>query len=237
MIIFPAIDLIDGSAVRLSMGDYNKKTVYSSSPLDVAIAFKNAGAKYLHTVDLDGAKSGKTQNFETVKNIVENTDLLVEIGGGVRNIETVDKYINAGAFRVIIGSAAVKDPAFLQKVLDKYGDKIAVGVDIKDGMVAVNGWLEKTDSECHAFCEKMQSIGVKTIICTDISKDGMLSGTNLDLYRSLSSSLSVNIVASGGISSVDDVKTLREMNLYGAILGKALYTGAISLPDAIAAAK
>lgn len=237
MIIFPAIDLIEGSAVRLSMGDYNKKTVYSSSPLDVAVSFKNAGAKYLHTVDLDGARTGKTQNFDTVKQIVENTDLKVEIGGGVRNIETVDKYISSGAFRVIIGSAAVKDPAFLQNALDKYGEKIAVGVDVKDGQVAVNGWLEKTDCECIAFCKKMQSLGVKTIICTDIAKDGMLSGTNLDLYRTLSSSLSVDIVASGGISSLDDVKTLREMNLYGAILGKSLYTGALSLRDAIDAAE
>lgn len=237
MIIFPAIDLIEGSAVRLSMGDYNKKTVYSSSPLDVAVSFKNAGAKYLHIVDLDGARTGKTQNFDTVKQIVENTDLKVEIGGGVRNIETVDKYISSGAFRVIIGSAAVKDPAFLQNALDKYGEKIAVGVDVKDGKVAVNGWLEKTDCECESFCEKMQSLGVKTIICTDISKDGMLSGTNLDLYRSLSSALAVDIVASGGISSLDDVKTLRKMNLYGAILGKSLYTGALSLRDAIDAAE
>ena len=237
MIIFPAIDLIGGAAVRLVMGDYGKKTVYSNSPLDVAKGFKEAGAEYLHAVDLDGAKNGGTPNFEVVKTLARESGLKVEIGGGVRDMQTVDKYFEVGVFRVILGSAAVKNPEFLKQAVAKYGDAIAVGVDIKDGNVAIHGWLENTDLECFEFCKRLEADGVSTVICTDISKDGMMKGTNLDLYRKLKDSVSMNIVASGGVSSIDDVKVLRKMDIYGAILGKAIYTGAVSLGEAIEKAK
>ncbi len=233
MNIFPAIDIIDGCAVRLVKGDYGKKTVYSNSPLDVALSFADAGAEFLHAVDLDGAKQGSTRNFSIVDELAKKSGLKVEIGGGIRSMDTIDRYIDAGVYRVILGSAAVKDPELLVRALDKYGDKIAVGVDIKDGKVAINGWLDTSDLECLPFCRRLEEMGVKTVICTDISKDGMMQGTNLELYRELSSRLLLDIVASGGVSSISDVIMLKEMGLYGAILGKALYTGAISLKEAI----
>ena len=237
MKIFPAIDLIGGSAVRLVMGDYGKKTVYSNTPLEVARSFKDDGAEYLHAVDLDGAKNGGTPNFDVVKTLISESGLKVEIGGGIRDMQTVDRYFEAGVFRVILGSAAVKNPEFLNEAVAKYKDAVAVGVDIKDGMVAIHGWLENTDLECFEFCRRLEDVGVSTVICTDISKDGMMKGTNLELYRKLKDSVSMNIVASGGVSSLYDVRSLREMDIYGAILGKALYTGAVSLKEAIEAAK
>ena len=237
MIIFPAIDLIGGSAVRLAMGDYGKKTVYSNSPIEVAKSFKEAGAEYLHAVDLDGAKNGGTPNFEVVKKLIDESGLKVEIGGGVRDMQTVDKYLEAGAFRVILGSAAVKNPEFLKEAVAKYKDAVAVGVDIKNGRVAIHGWLESTDLECFEFFRRLEEAGVATVICTDISKDGMMKGTNIELYRKLKDSVSMNIVASGGVSSLDDVRSLCEMDIYGAILGKALYTGAVSLKEVIETAK
>ncbi len=237
MNIFPAIDLIDGKAVRLLKGDYAKKTVYNDNPLSVVKDFKEKDAKFLHLVDLDGAKSGKTDNFETVKKITDEGGIFVEIGGGIRNMETVDKYFSVGVDRVIIGTAAVTSPDFLNAAILKYGDKIAVGVDIKDGFVAIKGWLEKSEFNVFDFCEKMQNMGVKYLICTDISKDGAMKGTNLQLYKELSNKFNMNITASGGVSSVDDVKNLRKMNLYGAIIGKAYYTGAIDLSEAIKVAE
>ena len=237
MIIFPAIDLIGGAAVRLVMGDYGQKTVYSNTPLEVAKGFKASGAEYLHAVDLDGAKSGGTPNFDVVSELASKSGLMVEIGGGIRDMDTVKKYLDAGAFRVILGSAAVKDPDVLMRAVDKYNEKIAVGVDIKEGKVAIHGWLESTELEGFDFCGRLEKMGVSTVICTDISKDGMMKGTNLELYRRMSESLSMNIVASGGVSSIDDVRALRKMDIYGAILGKALYTGAVSLTDAIKEAK
>ena len=233
MELFPAIDLIGGCAVRLVKGDYAQKTVYSDNPAEVAKSFAAAGAKYLHVVDLEGAKDGGTPNLETIKNIVENGGLLVEVGGGIRSEEVIQKYLDAGVFRVILGTAAVQNPAFLEDMVQKYGEKIAVGVDIKDGMVAIKGWTEVSAESCFDFCEKLQKIGVKTIICTDISKDGLLSGTNLELYKELSEKFSVDIVASGGVTTLDDVKKLAEMGMYGAILGKALYTGNIDLKAAV----
>ena len=233
MNIFPAIDLIDGKAVRLLKGDYDKKTVYNDNPLEVVRDFKNKGAKFLHLVDLDGAKSGKTDNIETVKAIVSEGGIFVEIGGGIRNIETVDKYFEIGVDRVIIGTAAVNDPEFLKAALSKYGDKIAVGVDIKDGFVAIKGWTQKSEFTLFDFCEKMQNMGVKYLICTDISKDGAKKGTNLKLYSRLSDRFDMNITASGGVSSMEDIINLRKLNLYGAIIGKAYYTGAIDLSEAI----
>ena len=237
MLIFPAIDLYEQKAVRLYKGDYEKMTVYSNDPLSVAKDFERAGATWIHMVDLEGAKFGTTPNLDVVKSIVENTQLSVEIGGGIRNMETAAAYLNAGVSRVILGTAAVNDPAFLQNAIEKFGDKIAVGVDLKDGMVAIKGWTELTSETADSFCEKMQNYGVKTIICTDISKDGAMQGTNLELYRKLSKAYSVDIIASGGVSTMEDVKSLREMELYGAIVGKAYYTGAIDLKEAIKIAK
>lgn len=233
MELFPAIDLIGGCAVRLVKGDYAQKTVYSENPGEVARSFAAAGAKYLHVVDLEGAKDGGTPNLETIRTIVETGGLQVEVGGGIRSEEVIRKYLDAGVFRVILGTAAVQNPAFLEEMVQKYGEKIAVGVDIKDGMVAIKGWTEVSAESCFDFCEKLQKIGVKTIICTDISKDGLLSGTNLELYKALSEKFSVDIVASGGVTTLEDVKKLADMGLYGAILGKALYTGNIDLKAAV----
>ena len=237
MNIIPAIDLIGGQAVRLVKGDYNKVTVYSDSPADVAKSFERSGAKFMHIVDLDGAKDGSNANFDTICKIIKSTSLSVEVGGGIRNMETVKKYIDIGVDRVIIGTAAVTDPNFVKEAVEAYGEHIAVGIDVKDGAVAIKGWTELSAYSCFDFCQKMQDIGVKTVICTDISKDGMMSGTNHELYSELGEKFTMNLIASGGVSSLDDIKRLIDMNVYGAILGKALYTGAIVLEDAIALAK
>ena len=237
MNIFPAIDLVKGCAVRLFKGDYDQMTVYSDDPASVARDFENCGAKYLHLVDLEGAKDGNTPNLETVKKIRDNCSLFIEIGGGIRNMETVDKYLGIGVDRVILGTAAVKDELFLREAVETYGKRIAVGVDIKDGYVAIKGWTEKSQYSGMEFCKKMQDIGVDTIICTDISKDGAMKGTNRELYRKLSQELEINITASGGVSTIEDVKALASMGLYGAIIGKAYYTGAIDLKEALEEAK
>ena len=237
MNIFPAIDLYDGKAVRLFKGDYDKMTVYSDNPLRVAKDFEAQGAKFIHIVDLEGAKNGDTPNFETISKIAKDTGLFTEIGGGIRSLDTVEKYLNAGLDRVILGTAAVKDEDFLRVAVGKYGDKIAVGADIKDGFVAVKGWTETSEYNCFDFCKKMCEIGVKTLICTDISRDGAMRGTNRELVKELSEKFDIDIVASGGISSLDDIKALRNLNLYGAIIGKAYYIGAISLKEALEAAK
>lgn len=237
MKLFPAIDLYDGKAVRLFKGDYNQMTVYGNDPLKIAKDFENAGAKFVHLVDLEGAKDGTTPNLPVVKKIVENTNLFTEIGGGIRSMDTIDTYINCGVDRVILGTAAVCDEEFLIAAVRKYGDKIAVGVDIKDGFVAIKGWVEKSEYDCFDFCQKMQDIGVKTIICTDISKDGAMQGTNRALYKELCNRFSLDITASGGVSSIDDIKALRELDLYGAIIGKAYYIGAIDLREALEVAK
>ncbi len=232
MLIFPAIDLVKGQAVRLFKGDYEQMTVYSDKPWEIAEDFVRCGAPHIHIVDLEGAKDGGTPNFETVKRIKEASGAFCEIGGGIRTMEVVDKYITAGLDRVILGTAAVQDEAFVKKSVEKYGDKIAVGVDIKDGKVAIKGWLEKSEYDAFEFCEKMQSIGVKTLICTDISKDGAMQGTNRQLYNELSERFAMNITASGGVSSIEDVKYLNELGIYAAIIGKAYYTGAIDLKEA-----
>jgi len=237
MIIFPAIDLYDSKAVRLFKGDYNQMTVYSENPPEIALDFKASGATHVHLVDLEGARDGTTPNFDTVLKIKNESGLFCEIGGGIRSMETVNKYLSAGLDRVILGTSAVNDESFLVKAVEKYGEKIAVGVDVKDGFVAIKGWLEKSELNAFEFCEKMQKIGVKTLICTDISKDGAMQGTNLGLYKELSERFSVDITASGGVSSLDDVKRLRSMELYGAIIGKAYYTGAVNLREAVEAAK
>lgn len=233
MKLFPAIDIIEGCAVRLVKGDYAQKTVYSKEPVSVAKGFAEAGATYLHLVDLEGAKDGGTPNLEIIREIVKESGLLVEVGGGIRSEETIQKYLEAGVFRVILGTAAVENPDFLKDMVSKYADKVAVGVDIKEGMVAVKGWTELSQESCFDFCEKLEKIGVKTIICTDISKDGLLAGTNLALYRQLSEKFSVDFVASGGVTTLADIEQLQKIGLYGAILGKALYTGNIDLKSAI----
>ncbi len=237
MNIFPAIDLYEGKAVRLLKGDYNKLTVYSENPLEIARDFENSGAKWLHTVDLEGARDGGTPNIKIIKSFVKNTSLMVEVGGGIRSMEVVDAYLSAGVSRVILGTAAVTDEDFLKKAVSKYGDKIAVGADIKDGFVAIKGWVEKSRYTTLEFFEKISNIGVKTVICTDISKDGAMQGTNREMYEELSKKFSIDIIASGGVSTLDDIKALREMGLYGAIIGKAYYTGAIKISQALEAAK
>ena len=233
MNIFPAIDLFDHKAVRLFKGDYNQMTIYSENPSEIALDFKNQGAEFIHIVDLEGAKSGETPNLSAVKKIIDSSGLFAEIGGGIRSMEVIDNYISIGAGRVILGTAAVSDEVFLKEAVKKYGEKIAVGIDIRDGYVAIKGWTEKSAYDCFSFCEKMQKIGVKTIICTDISKDGAMQGTNHQLYKDLSEKFDMQIIASGGVSSLDDIKKLNELGIYGAIIGKAYYTGAISIKDAI----
>ncbi len=233
MNIFPAIDLFDGKAVRLYKGDYNQMTVYSEEPEKVALYFKECGAEYIHLVDLEGAKSGETPNFETVKKIIEVSGLKAEIGGGIRSEEVIEKYIEAGAFRVILGTAAATDPEFLERVAKKYGEKIAVGCDLKDGKVATKGWTETTGESGEEFFSRAEKIGIKTVICTDISRDGAMKGTNLELYKELSKKFSIDIIASGGVTDMNDVRSLSEMDIYGAILGKAIYTGNIDLKTAI----
>ena len=224
MIIFPAIDLYQKKAVRLFKGDYNEMTVYSDRPELIALDFKKAGATHIHVVDLEGAKDGTTPNIDVVERIVKESGLFVEIGGGIRNIETLDRYFSIGVKRAILGTAAVTDEEFLISAIKKYGAKIAVGADVKDGYIAINGWLEKSRFTLDAFFMKMQSLGVKNIICTDISKDGAMRGTNLEMYRSLSEKYSLDVTASGGVSTISDIEELRQIELYGAIIGKAYYT-------------
>ena len=237
MHIFPAIDLYDGKAVRLLKGDYQKMTVYSETPLEIAKDFENSGAEFLHIVDLEGAKTGETPNINTIEKIVKNTSLFTEVGGGIRTLETVRKYSDIGVKRVILGTAAVNDEEFLLSAVKKYGEKIAVGIDIKDGFVAIKGWTDLSKYTPFEFCEKMQNIGVKNVICTDVSKDGAMQGTNLDLYKEMSERFDLNITASGGVSGIDDIKRLKGLGIYGAIIGKAYYTKAISLARAIEVAK
>ena len=237
MLIYPAIDLFEGKAVRLFKGDYAQMTVYSDNPPEIAETFASCGATHMHIVDLEGAKDGTTPNLETILEIKRRSGLFCEVGGGIRSMETIDRYLSSGIDRVILGTAAVTEKGFVEKAVAVYGDKIAVGIDIKDGMVAIKGWTEKSDLTAFEFCEQMQTIGVKTLICTDISKDGAMKGANHELYQTLMQKFNMNIIASGGVSSMDDIKRLREQNMYGAIIGKAYYIGAIDLKEAIEVAK
>ena len=237
MVIYPAIDLYDGKAVRLYKGDYAQMTVYSENPAEVAKDFAAKGASHIHLVDLEGAKSGQTPNFETVCAIKKTTGLFCEIGGGVRSMEVIARYLDAGIDRVILGTAAVTEPGFVEEAVRMYGDRIAVGIDIKDGFVAIKGWTVKSEENAFDFSGKMEKIGVKTLICTDISKDGAMQGTNHELYRELSERFGMDIIASGGVSSLEDVERLAKLGIHGAIVGKAYYTGAIDLKKAIEVAK
>lgn len=233
MLIYPAIDLYQGKAVRLYKGDYSQMTVYSHDPAAIAEKFAQAGATHMHIVDLEGAKNGTTPNFETILEIKRRGGLFCEVGGGIRSMETIERYVSAGIDRVILGTAAVTQPGFLEEAAKAYGSKIAVGMDLKDGYVAIKGWTEQSGLTAWEFCEKLQKIGIETIICTDISRDGAMKGTNHDLYRELMDRFSMNIIASGGVSSMEDVEKLAKAKLYGAIIGKAYYTGAIDLARAI----
>ena len=237
MRIFPAIDLYDGKAVRLYKGNYAEMTVYSEDPVSVAKEFEKLGAKHIHVVDLEGAKTGVPAHLNVVERIAKETELFIEIGGGIRDMATVEKYFSVGADRVILGTAAVTDEAFLCAALQAYGEKIAVGADIADGRIAIKGWIEKSPYTTDEFFEKLQALGVKTVICTDISKDGAMRGTNRALYKELGEKYSIQIIASGGVSSLEDVKALAAMDTYGAIIGKAYYIGAIDLREAIEVAK
>lgn len=233
MILLPAIDLYEKKVVRLTRGDYAQMTVYNDDPVAQAAQFQEAGAQWLHTVDLEGAKDGSTPNYSVIEAICKDTNLKVEIGGGIRSLDTIRKYLDAGVERVILGTKAVTDPAFLEESLDKFGRHIAVGVDIKDGKIAIKGWLETAQDSVEDFFTKLCKLGVSTVICTDVSKDGMLAGTNVDLYRQLSRKFALDLIASGGVSSREDLARLKELGLYGAILGKALYTGALDLKTAL----
>lgn len=237
MLILPAIDIIEGKAVRLYQGDYDRMTVYSDDPVEVARGFAEAGAEWVHMVDLEGARSGETPNLEVVRRVAKETQLHVEIGGGIRSMNTVARYFDAGVSRVILGTAAVTDPGFVAEAVGSYGEMAAVGVDLRDGRVAIRGWTEESELDAFDFCRTMQGLGVSTIICTDISRDGAMRGTNLELYRTLSEQLHIDIIASGGVSSLEDVRRLREMGLAGAIIGKAYYTGDIQLVEALAVAR
>ena len=237
MLIYPAIDLYGGKAVRLYKGDYGQMTVYNDDPAAVALDFRSKGATHIHLVDLEGAKSGATPNLDTVTAIKQATGLFCEVGGGIRGMDVVRRYLDAGMDRVILGTAAVTDPAFLREAVAEYGEKIAVGIDIRDGFVAIKGWTERSQEQALDFCAKMQAIGVKTLICTDISRDGAMEGANHGLYKTLSQQFDMNIIASGGVSSLEDVEKLAKLNIHGAIIGKAYYTGAVDLATAIEVAK
>ena len=233
MILYPAIDLVGGKAVRLYKGDYAQMTVYSDDPVSVAKDFQKAGARRMHLVDLEAAKSGIPANAETIRSIAEQTDLFLEVGGGIRNMEILETYLSLGVDRAILGTAAVTDPQFLKEAVEAYGERIAVGVDLKDGYVAIKGWTETSELTAEDFFSQMEQLGVKTVICTDISRDGAMKGTNRELYKELSSRYAIDLIASGGVSSLEDVRALAAMNLHGAIIGKAYYIGAIDLKEAI----
>ncbi|MDY4887991.1 MAG: 1-(5-phosphoribosyl)-5-[(5-phosphoribosylamino)methylideneamino]imidazole-4-carboxamide isomerase [Eubacteriales bacterium] len=237
MLIFPAIDLYEGHAVRLYKGDYSRMTVYSDDPLSVAEDFRQKGAGQIHLVDLEGARSGGTPNLGTVCRIKERTGLFCEVGGGIRSMEVADAYIGAGVDRVILGTAAVTNEDFAARAAERYGDKIAVGIDVRDGKVAIRGWTETSALDAVEFCRRMKSLGITTFICTDISKDGAMRGANHDMYRAFSEVGGIDLIASGGVSSLSDVRALAAAGLYGAIIGKAYYTGDIDLTGAIEAAK
>ena len=237
MLVFPAIDLVAQKAVRLYQGDYRQMTVYSEDPVAVAKEMEAQGATCLHLVDLEGARDGGTPNLAIVQRIARETGLFLEIGGGVRARETIETYLDAGVDRVILGTAAVQNEELLRDAVASFGPRIAVGADLRDGKIAIRGWLEESAWTLDAFAAHMEEIGVDTLICTDISRDGAMRGANRELYRKLAESCSVNITASGGVSSLEDLRALRDLGLYAAILGKAYYTGAVKLPEALEAAR
>lgn len=233
MLIFPAIDIKDGNVVRLFQGDYDQMTVYSEDPVQVAKTFKSCGATHLHLVDLDGAKEGRLVNFDNIKKIIQEAGLFVQVGGGIRDMDRIKAYIDLGVRRVILGTAAVTQPEFLKEAIDAYGDKIAVGVDVKDHKVAINGWQNVTDIDSRDFLRALEKLGLSTVIYTDISKDGGLEGTNLKVYEELQRDYSFQIIASGGVTYMEEIQELKKMGVYGVILGKALYAGSLILKEVV----
>lgn len=237
MILFPAMDLRDGKCVRLYQGKFSESEVVGENPLNVALDFKAKGAEYIHMVDLDGALNGEIRNLNIISQVIKTIGIPVELGGGIRNMETVDMLIETGLSRVILGTAALKDMDFVKTAVKKYSEKIAVGIDAKNEKVAVNGWINVSDVDYIDFAKQMESIGVKTIIFTDISKDGTLQGPNLEQLEKIHKSVSCDIIASGGIKNINDLKYIKDMGVYGAITGKAIYSGNIDLEEAIKVCK
>ena len=237
MQIFPATDILGGKVVRLTKGDYNQVKIYADSPAEMALEFMKDGATNLHMVDLDGAKDGAPVNYDAIREAAKIKDLFIEVGGGIRDMKSVEDYLSLGVKRVILGTAAIRNYPFVEEAVKEFGNAIAVGVDAKDGFVAVSGWQETTSVKSVEFCKKLRDTGVSTVIYTDISKDGMLSGTNLEVYGELSEIKGLDIVASGGITFINEIEKLRDMNIYGAIVGKAVYEGKLSLKDALRAAE
>ncbi len=238
MLIFPAIDMYGGKAVRLYRGDYEQMTVYSDDPVSVARDFVLAGAEQIHMVDLEGARDGDMPNLGTVREIYRATGAFIELGGGIRSLDALARVFDAGVSRAILGTAAVSDPAFLEAAVAKYGNKIAAGCDLRDGVVAVKGWLESSGVTADEFFSRMTALGIDTIICTDIARDGAMRGANAALYGEIMAAHpGIKLIASGGVSGMEDIGRLRALNLYGAIVGKAYYTGAIDLKKAVEAAK
>lgn len=233
MIILPAIDIIDGKPVRLYQGDYGKKEVVAADILETAKSFQDKGAKWIHMVDLDGAKARKPVNQEVILKTANALDIPVEVGGGIRQMDDIEMYLNGGISRVILGSAAIQNPELLKEAVKKYGEKIAVGLDCKAGMACTEGWLDTTNKEYLSFAKELEELGVKTIIFTDISKDGTLAGPNLEMLEALSNASNVNVIASGGIRDLKNIEDLAKLGLYGAITGKAMYAGTLALEEAI----
>ena len=233
MIIFPAIDILQGKCVRLIQGDYNQEKVYSDSPIDMAKKWEQLGAEYIHIVDLDGAKSGESINQSIITDISQSVSIPVQVGGGIRSIKTIDTYINNSVSRVIIGTAAIQDREFLNEAVKTYGEKIAVSLDAKNGYIATDGWTETSTVKALDLLKELEEIGLKTIVYTDIAKDGMLQGPNLAEQKSINEATSMDVIASGGVTTKQDVKNLEKLNMYGAIIGKALYDGKLDFSDVI----
>lgn len=237
MILYPAIDLFAGQAVRLRQGRYDEMTVYDRDPEALALRMRDAGATHLHMVDLEGARNGSTANLHLIEKIAAGSGLFIELGGGIRSLETVRRYLDSGISRAILGTAAVENEELLREAVDRFGEQIAVGVDLKDGYVAVRGWEQKSAWTAEEFFRHLTELGVRTVICTDISRDGVLAGSNHELYASLTAQFPMDLIASGGVSSLEDIRGLRRLGMAGAILGRAYYSGAVSLEEALDAAK
>ncbi|MDO5707497.1 MAG: 1-(5-phosphoribosyl)-5-[(5-phosphoribosylamino)methylideneamino]imidazole-4-carboxamide isomerase [Andreesenia angusta] len=233
MIIFPAIDIKDGNCVRLKQGKFDQKDIYFDNPVEVAKKWEEKKAEFIHIVDLDGAKDGKSKNYSIIEEIAKTVNIPIQVGGGIRNEEAIENLLNAGVNRVILGTAAVNDEEFLKKMVDKYKEKIVVSVDAKDGIVAIDGWVNLSTVKSTDFIKKLEEMGVKTIVYTDIAKDGMMEGPNFDIYEEVSNISSIDVIASGGVSSLEDLERLKSMNIYGSIIGKALYIDEIKLEDAL----
>ncbi len=237
MIVYPAVDIKGGKCVRLAQGQFNRETVYSDDPLDAALKWEKAGARYLHVIDLDGARTGKPQNIAAISRMSVNLGIPVQVGGGIRSIETIEIILCKGIQRIILGTSAVRDQELVKKALKDFGSSIVIAIDAREGMVAIDGWAKTSEFTAVGFAKKMEDLGAKVIIYTDISKDGMLSGPNLRAMEEMTKAVGIEVIAAGGVSSVDDVRNLKDAGLSGVIIGKALYTGDIDLAEAIRTAE